>query len=211
MMLWLWCCLFLAPATTSAPAAATFTVDTSGAPDLAEYGEKVKALAELWYPKLEAMLPSDGYTAPRKIRLVIMEKDGVAEASGAEIRCSAKWLREHPDDIGLFVHELTHVVQHYPNRACPGWITEGIADYTRWFVYEKLPERRVPKAAAAKHDASYSTSAHFIDWCQRTYDGDLVKKLNAAAREKRYTEAFWKETTGKTLSELSAEWKASLK
>ena len=44
--------------------------------------------------------------------------------------CSFEWLRKHPDDIGLFTHELVHVVQAYP-KSDPTWLTEGLADYAR--------------------------------------------------------------------------------
>src|SRR6476469_9675597 len=50
-------------------------VDTTDAPELAEYGEKIQKLAIEWYPKLEKMLPSEGYTAPQ--RIVIIFKKGI--------------------------------------------------------------------------------------------------------------------------------------
>ena len=38
------------------------------------------------------------------------------------------------------IHELCHVVQSYPNGN-PLWVTEGIADYVRWAIYEKKPHQ----------------------------------------------------------------------
>ena len=42
------------------------------------------------------------------------------------------------------------------------------------------------------------------------YDKDLIKELNAALREGRYSNEIWKERTGKTLDDLAAEWKKGL-
>jgi len=39
---------------------------------------------------------------------------------------------------------------------------------------------------------------------------DIVRKLNAAARQGGYTAALWKEYTGRTLEELDAQWRADL-
>jgi hypothetical protein len=196
----------------SAQAPATITVDTSAAPEFEEYGKQIQAVAEEWYPKIVAMLPSEGYTAPQTITIVFdPEYKGVAACAGDRIVASTKWFKERPEDVGAFVHELVHVVQHYSDGDRPGWLTEGIADYIRWFVYEPESARPKPNPEKSKYSDSYRTSGHFLDWTLKTYDKDIVVKLNAACREARYSDELWKEYTGKTLEELGAEWKASLK
>jgi hypothetical protein len=42
------------------------------------------------------------------------------------------------------------------------------------------------------------------------YDKDIVKKLNAAARARKYDEEMWKTSSGHTLQELGEEWKKSV-
>jgi hypothetical protein len=206
--------MFVAALTSLAAAQATvkITVDTSKAPDFAEYGQKVQAVSEEWYPKIAEMLPSDGWTAPTEITIVFdPDYKGVAACAGTRIVASTKWFGERPEDVGAFVHELVHVVQQYRGGERPGWLTEGIADYIRWFVYEPESARPRPNPEKSRHSDSYRTSGHFLDWAQKAYDPELVKKLNAACREARYSEDLWKEYTGKTLEELGAEWKATLK
>ena len=44
----------------------------------------------------------------------------------------------------------------------------------------------------------------------KKYDKDLIRKLNAAMREGRYTDDIWKEVAGKTAEELGREWKDTL-
>ena len=92
----------------------------------------------------------------------------------------------------------------------PGWITEGIPDYIRWFLYEpekkgaEITERNL---ARAKYDASYRITGNFLNWVVNKYDKEIIRKLNAAAREARYSDELFKEYTGKTLEELGNEWR----
>ena len=76
---------------------------------------------------------------------------------------------------------MTHVVQAYQ----PGWLTEGIADYIRWFKYEPENKRPHPNPDKAKYSDSYRTSAAFLNWATETFDKDLVVKINAACRQGR--------------------------
>jgi hypothetical protein len=92
----------------------------------------------------------------------------------------------------------------------PGWLVEGIADYVRWFLYEpqtKGAEITTRNLAQAKYDASYRVTGNFLNWVVVKHDTNIVQKLNAAAREGRYRDDLWKESTGKSVQELGAEWK----
>ncbi len=201
------------------------TIDTTETPDLAAWVEKELApVVEEWYPKIVKMLPSEGYEAPTRLSITFSASmQGVAAASGTRIRCAANWFRGQlrGEARGAVVHELVHVVQNYgrsrqtnpnPTRT-PGWLVEGIADYIRWFLYEphtrgaEITARSLPRA---RYDASYRTSANFLNWVTETHDKEIVAKLNAAAREGRYEEALWKTYTGQTVEELGEAWKKSL-
>jgi hypothetical protein len=200
------------------------TMDLTDAPDLKEWAEaKLLPVCEEWYPKIVAMLPSDGFTA--REHFTVRFRDGMggtpASTSGGRISCNTEWFRRQLDReaVGAVVHEMVHVVQAYgrarrdnPEAARnPGWMVEGVADYIRWFLFE--PEKRgaeVRNPARAKYDGSYRVTANFINWVTDTYDKDLVRKMNAAMREGRYREELWKEYTGKTVAELGAEWTAQI-
>lgn len=159
--------------------------------------------------------------APQKVRIVI-RKDmaGMADTSGARIRCAAKWIRQNlrGEAMGSLFHELVHVVQQYgrgPRGSArpPGWLTEGIADYLRWYQFE--PQARgaaISRAglAEARYNGSYRVTANFLHWVTEHHDPDLVRHLNAALREGRYDEGLWKQRTGRTAPELEADWKRSL-
>ncbi|MHA3770986.1 basic secretory protein-like protein [Verrucomicrobiota bacterium sgz303538] len=201
-----------------------FAFDTSMAPDLAEWTEKeLGPVVQEWYPKIVKMLPSDGYEAPT--RVVIEYRDDMggtpAYAAGNRISCNLGWFRNQlkGEARGAVVHELVHVAQQYglarrrPNATrTPGWITEGIPDYIRWFLYE--PQTRGAELTArnisnARYDASYRVTGNFLNWLTEKYDKEIVRKINAAAREGRYSEEMWKELTGKGVQELGDEWKKS--
>lgn len=201
-----------------------FTVDATLAPDLLPWvEEKLVPVVVEWYPKMVALLPSEGYRAPEAVLLDF--KNGLppgvpAYASANRVTLNIPWFRTQLDGEarGCVVHELAHVVQNYwrarmtnpkPTRT-PGWVTEGIPDYIRWFLFEpqsggaKIRGRQWEKV---KYDNSYRVTANFLDWVARTNKGDVIGKLNAAAREGKYDAALWQEWTGKTLDELDAAWK----
>jgi hypothetical protein len=200
-----------------------FTIDATVAPELMEWSEKeLKPVCIEWYPKLVAMLPSDGYQAPTNITLRYRDDMGgtPASAGGAGINLNAGWFSRNlkGEARGSVVHEMAHVVQSYgrarrtnPNATrTPGWITEGIPDYIRWFLYE--PQTRGAEITArnlerAKFDASYRVTGNFLNWVTTKYDTNIVRKLNAAAREGKYSEEIWKNSTGKTVQELGHEWR----
>ena len=138
------------------------------------------------------------------------EMDGVAYSSGAEIHISANWVRSHPNDFGMVIHELTHLVQRYPrNRVPAGWLVEGIADYVRLGYFEPLIPRPRIDFTKAKYTDAYKTTAGFLLWLEGKYGADLVPKLNAALRAGTYTDALFKEATGKEVAELWSDFAAA--
>ncbi len=199
-----------------------FTVDATEAPDLLDWSEKeLKSVVVEWYPRIVALLASIDYVAPVKVSFRFRHdmRGTPASAAGAVVNLNAPWFRTQlqSEARGAVVHELVHVVQNYWSRRgnvkasqTPGWVVEGIADYVRWFLYEPQShgaEITQGNFAKANYDSSYRVTGNFLDWLTQTYDKDLVQKLNATAREGRYSESIWKDLTGTTLQELGGEWK----
>lgn len=201
------------------------TIDTAETPDLTEWTHKeLVPVVKEWYPKLVAMLPSDGYVAPGNVKIVF-KKDmkGVAATGGTRISCAADWYRKNlkGEALGSIIHEMIHVVQQYglakqkkPNAIpAPGWLTEGITDYIRFFLYEpqthgaRIGKDRIPKV---HYNDSYRVTANFLDWVIGKYEKNLIMKLNAALRDGTYTEDLWKQYTGHAVQELEVEWKQDL-
>jgi hypothetical protein len=101
-----------------------------------------------------------------------------------------------------------------------GWLTEGISDYIRWFLYE--PKSHGADAAYVqgrinsdakkgqvfepKYNDSYRISANFLNFVTTKYDRHIVTKLNSALRQGQYYDDIWADITGKTLQQLNQEW-----
>ncbi len=200
------------------------TIDTSAAPDLQEWAtNKLAPVLAEWYPKVVALLPSEGYVAPTNFSVMIRPGSGVAATGGTRITANASWLKRELDReaIGALVHEMVHVVQQYgraPRGATrpPGWLTEGITDYIRWFLYEPqshgadLTWMRRQRNFSPRYDASYRPTANFLNWISEKYDKNILQHLNAAIREGKYSGEVWRTYTGKTAQELGEEWKKEI-
>ena len=198
-----------------------FTINTTLTPDLTEWADtELRPVVQEWYPKLVAFLPSEGFQPLTNVTLRFREDmgDTPASADGGFINCNAGWFRKElkREALGSVVHEMVHVVQSYGRRTAPnatrmpGWLTEGIPDYIRFFLYEpqsKGAEITARNLERAKYDASYRVTGNFLNWVSEKYDTNIVRKLNAAGRAGRYSEEVWKSATGKTSPELGAEWK----
>ena len=197
-----------------------FTIDTTAAPELKDWAQNQLSpvLAE-WYPKIVALLPSEGYTAPTHFKITLKPMDGVAYTAGTDVTANSVWLKSEigREAIGSLVHECVHVVQQYGyDSGAPGWLVEGMADYVRWFKYE--PQSHGADIAWMRHlrhftpryNASYRVSANFLNWVSEKYDQNLVTKLNAAIRDGTYSQDTWKTITGKSVQDLGAEWKKDI-
>ena len=179
-------------------------VDTSQDPEAAAWGDAAKHLIQLWFPYVtELMDTRDHFRIPRTIRLVIKPTNGApAYTENDTITCDSKWIAAHPDDLGMVVHELTHVVQQYTGRAeRPGWLVEGMADYVRWWKYQPEAQLRKPGPNATYHDA-YRTTAYFLAWVSYHYDERLVPQLDHAMKIGEDPVPIFKQLTGKEPQEL---------
>lgn len=201
------------------------TLDTTDTPDLQDWVEKeVIPMVQEWYPKLVQLLPGEGFEAPRKFSITFSkDMQGVAATGGTRIRCAAQWFRGNlkGEAKGAILHEMVHVVQQYGrgrrgNPAAgrvPGWLTEGLTDYIRWYLYEPAShgaEITSRNLARARYDGNYRITANFLNWVINTCDRNLLVQLNTSIREGRYDEEFWKKRTGRTIQDLGAEWRAAL-
>lgn len=137
------------------------------------------------------------------------EYKGVAATSGGVIRYNPEWFVKNPSDIDVVTHEVMHVIQSYPHRAGPGWLTEGVADYVR-FKYGVANEEAnwslTEFNEKQSYENSYRITARFLHWVVTHHDKKFVKKLDHTLREGKYDEDFWVKRTGSTVDELWEEY-----
>ena len=184
--------------------------EVEGIAAVEQWGDDAKDLCEEWFPVICKFLSTDDWTPPETVRIVVKKRlTAPGSTIGNTISISSKWISEHPDDFGMVIHELVHVVQNYPgSKTNPGWLVEGIADYFRYWKYESEVPRRKAAANASYRDG-YGTTGSFLAWVTWKYDRRLVRRLDAALRTNEYEDGIFQETTGKTIDELWTEFLGS--
>lgn len=162
------------------------------------------------YPKLVTKYNT---ASPKAVTFLIDKSyKGVAEASGTSVRFNPAFFNKNNEDLDAITHELMHLVQGYGETKAPSWVTEGIADYVRGtYGINNVKGKWAMPDLDEKHnyDNSYRITARFFVWITQHYDSEFITKLDALIRNKNYTDNSWKDLSGKTLSELWAEYKAN--
>ncbi|PRD49098.1 basic secretory protein-like protein [Sphingobacterium haloxyli] len=155
------------------------------------------------YPKLAKKY--NRYTRKEITFVIDPDYEGIAATAGGIVRFNPAWFVKNPHDIDIVTHEVMHIVQDYPGGSGPGWLVEGIADYVRYKygVDNGAANWRLPDFKEEHHYTnSYRIAARFLDWAESTQKRGLIKKLDTALRDKKYTANIWMENTGKTLDQL---------
>lgn len=193
--------------------AATVRIDTSKSPALKTWADSMQPIAAEWYPRLANLMSSieDRPLLDVSIR-INPDFKGIAAASGPYIDISTDWITRHPEESrGAVIHELVHVVQAYPPGHA-GWLTEGIADYFRYAIYESLPLREFPRPEKPQgYLDSYKVSAGFLFWLETGPAPGIVRQLNTALRLGQYQEALFTERTGRELKDLWSDYLTALR
>ena len=192
--------------------ATRFEVHCETARDSEKFAAKAKQLCEEWYPRLYEQFDTPEGAAPRSVvKLYFENMDGVAHALASEIHISNKWVtKQAPDDYGMVVHELFHIVQSYAGGG-EGWLTEGLADYVRHRLFEpQVPPPRIDPDQAKYTDA-YKTTATFLEWLEDKKKPGIVLALNAASRAKRNVREVFVKETGADVDQLWREFTDSLR
>ena len=192
--------------------ATRFEAHCETARDSEKFAAKAKQLCEEWYPKLYEQFDTPEGVAPRSVvKLYFENMDGVAHAIGGEIHISNKWVtKQAPDDYGMVVHELFHIVQAF-NGGGEGWLTEGMADYVRHRLFEpQVPAPRIDPDKAKYTDA-YKTTATFLEWLEDKKKPGIVLALNAASRAKRNVREVFVKEAGADVDQLWKEFTDSLR
>jgi hypothetical protein len=182
------------------------------APDAKKFAQKAKELIDEHYPKLYAEFDTPEGPAPlTNVHLWFRAMDGVAHATNRnEIHISEKWVtKQAPDDYGMVIHELFHLVQAYTGGG-EGWLTEGLADYVRHQRFEPQANWGKPDPEKAKYTDAYKTTALFLEWVETQKKG-IVLTLNAASRKKDNVREVFTRETGKDVDALWREYVGTLK
>ncbi len=112
----------------------------------------------------------------------------------------------YPNDVGAIFHELAHVVQGY-SRNDEGWLTEGIADWARYFWYEKRTLADYRDAGIGNYTDGYTNASRFLEWLRKYKHGAIVRRLNAIMRaDGSVSDESWTQLAGAGLDALWQEY-----
>jgi hypothetical protein len=191
----------------AADAAVTVELDVSQAPELQAWCNHAKTEMLSWHPRISEILASDGFVPPGQVKLTVRKTDeGVGGTAGTSITISSGWVSKHPEDTGMVIHELVHVIQRYPSPN-PGWITEGIADYIRWALYERKPLTWFPvPQEPLGYTSGYRGTAGFLLWLESGPAPGIVRSLNTAMRNQTYHDRLFETVAGRPLPDLWAQY-----
>jgi hypothetical protein len=191
----------------------TILIDDGGYPHTRPFLELGKSFLTTWYPKIANILTYPEYLPPGTITLRAVRDLTETE----ENECAgAGWVDtySHPgvvhicaydnlgssDDVGLFVHEATHLMQEYvgPELAAAG---EGIASWAGNLA-TGLDHKKASAPLGSFYD-DYEYGAYFFDWIARTYaKPNFVRDLNLVCHGGTYTDAWLTQYTGHTLGQM---------
>jgi len=184
------------------------TVDSTAASDMAPWAEKMRQAALKEYPVICAKLGSQ----PSDLSITLTKefpRNKPGATKGTAIQLSVGWGREHPKDTGCLMHELTHAAQRYPRNE-PLWLVEGMAEYVRFWMYETPEKRPHVNPKIDSYRQGYIAAGALLAWIEKTYDKNIIPKVNAAIQQQTYTDELFRQATGKSLDELWQEFCASI-
>ncbi len=161
------------------------------------------------YPKICAYFNPDGQ---RVVPFIVddafkaQQGEELAYASGGEIHINPVYALAAPNDLNVLVHELTHIDQAYSAPNTPGWMTEGIAEYSRnkfgipgrnngWYIPDYWQGQ--------KYTDGYTVIARFLLWAEAKYQPGIAQYMDKQLRAGTYDDdASWQAETGITFSQL---------
>ena len=202
----------LNPAAIAAPEV-KLAIEGTPTPEVRAWADEAAKQVREWWPQVARLLATEQFTPPATLTLLFKSLPKLPAFRSTEgLTISTEWITKHPDDFGMIIHEMTHAIQDYkgvPRDA--GWLTEGIADYIRYWHYEpEVPHRRIDPSKASYRDG-YSTTGSFLAWLIVKYDRRIVRQLDAALRAGKYSDAVFEQITAKPPDVLWAEFLTSLR
>jgi hypothetical protein len=174
------------PAASGAPPVTIeVLVDTSPVdqahPEIKVWAAHTAHVCRDWYGVI-CQAVAAGAEPPRTVTLVFVpHADAPAFYANGKIYFDTSHVLKNPSNYGMAVHELTHLPQQQKTLKL-SWVVEGIADYTRWQLYESDPTQGGLHPGRSKYTDSYRTTAAFFDYLVRRYDPQIVRKFSVALR-----------------------------
>jgi hypothetical protein len=163
------------------------------------------------YPLLVQRFGSSSTETQVTLNVYSANDGSVAYTSNGAVNINAVYQNANLDDLGWLTHELTHVVQNYQGGNVPGWFTEGMADYSRYYY---APAGANPSwwqipgspTSSDSYSEGYGVAARFLIWLQQQKSSTIVNQLNRAAQAQQDFFALFQQITGETVDQAWAQY-----
>jgi hypothetical protein len=196
-------------------------IDTTEAPECTAWAVEARRSVEEWFPIVSQYLATNDYNAPGQITLFFVPTKSMTTdvpaytyPAGATMYISSDYVKGHQDDFGMVIHEMVHIFQPYANAGkCPSWLSEGIADYIRYYRYEPEVLRNTRfryYANTIDYHHGYDQTAAFLSWIIETHNRQTLYLVDESCRNGTYSDDIWKSLTGESLDDLWAEFLKTL-
>jgi hypothetical protein len=209
----------VATSTSTTSSSYTLTVDNSSNIISSSIVSQLQSVFQYSYPKLVQRFGSS--SSPKSVTLTVNASIAggsgggiiVAETSGSHITLNGGYQNQAPNDLGWLTHELTHVVQGYTGNA-PGWFTEGMADYGRYYYAPPGANPSswnilTPPKSSDNYTDGYGVAARFLIWLQEQKSSTIVDQLNKTIQNHQDFNTTFQQLTGGTVDQLWAQYKAN--
>ncbi|HWC58663.1 MAG TPA: basic secretory protein-like protein [Verrucomicrobiae bacterium] len=184
-----------------------------GAPEITSLADRARKVGNDSYPKILKLLGEKESEAPKHFDIVFQNHASVktlmSDSSGGymkrgKIYLGLDWLTNSPEELDSYlVHEIAHVAQDYHWRKTPPHWTEGLADYVHFKLgYTNGWECAQCSAMCPHYTSGYGCAAAFLLFVEANYNAQIAVQLNQELRAGKYSDAFFKEATGKDLAGL---------
>lgn len=174
--------------------------------------DELKPKLASWWRDINRALGATACNAAKTIQLEFyrIRPDKVAAAArGDHVLINAPYVlanRSNPDMFRMIAHELVHIAQAYPQGTGPAWLTEGIADYVRYYVLFPDDPGRAFDPGREDWREGYSPTAGLLAWAEAKWPG-VVASVNSAIRKGDKGDVALAAATGMTPQAL---WRAYL-
>jgi len=194
------------------PSALYIIDDSNGSRDLLDdtvYNDMLSTFNRI-YPDIYYKYGNDIYE-PLHITLCLDAtylRDEPAFVTGNKINININWFNKHPERVSVLIYYIATTVLDY-NSSAPEWLVNSINYYmaAEFFAYGYA---FTGGYKGGTYEDGGKVGADFLRWIGETYEIDIVYRINRTLNSATWFESdFWTGTTGKTLEQLWADYRAA--